>query len=181
MTVREITPDEKAHRENRAGRARQLAAQGICPTCRNFETGDIYPPAGPWTFHEDDLAICMLEQYPRNPGHSILLLKAHYEDIADLPPEVGARLFPLIHAMTNALKIVLGAEKVYMCTMCDGLRNHLHLQFLPRLPGDTIRGSGLFVKERRVLAESEPLVARLREEMGKRTGSRQNKGGPDPL
>jgi histidine triad (HIT) family protein len=157
-----------AQREAMVQKALQLAAQGICPTCRHFETGDVYPPVGYRTFYENELAVCMLEQYPRNPGHAVLLVKPHYEDISQLPPQVGARLVPLIHAMVASLKAVLEAEKIYVCTMCDGLRSHLHLQFIPRLVGDETRGSRLFVKQRGVLTDPAELIARLREEMPRR-------------
>ena len=61
--------------------------------------------------------------------------------------------------MTNALKRGLGAEKVYLNTMCDGPINHLHLQLFPRYPGERI-GSTRFVTERGPLADGEK-IARL--------------------
>jgi diadenosine tetraphosphate (Ap4A) HIT family hydrolase len=144
----------------------QLQEANICPTCHNFAHGDVYPPADERLFYEDELLLALLEDFPRNPGHSIILLKPHYEDISELPPDIGTAVYAVMHRAILALKEVFGAVKVYMCTMCDGQRNHLHFQLIPRLPGDAIRGSRLFVKERGYLAECSAEVAQLRALMG---------------
>ena len=165
MLVRPMTDDDRARREAIVRRAAALSDAGICPTCHNLEHGGVYPPAADRTFYEDDLAWCFLEAYPRNPGHTILLVKPHHEDIAVTPPEVLQRLAPLLTAAMAALKDVLVAEKIYLCTMCDGTRNHLHLQLIPRLPGDKATGSHLFAKERGVLADCADVVRQLRSAM----------------
>lgn len=164
MLVRPMTTDDRAARAAIVARAAALGEAGTCPTCRNLETGEVYPPAADRTFFEDDLAWCFLEAYPRNPGHTIVLVKPHYEDIAEAPPEVLQQLAPVLQAATAALKDALGAEKIYLCTMCDGKRNHLHLQLIPRLPGD-VTGSRLFVDERGVLADCADVVEPLRTAM----------------
>ncbi len=79
-----------------------------------------------------------------------------------MPPLLGTNVLALIHAVIAVLKQVLAAEKVYLCTMCDGQRNHLHFQLIPRLSGDEIQGSRLFIKERGVLDEYEGIVEKLR-------------------
>ena len=125
--------------------------EGICPTCRNMEFGDVYPNEGT-VFYEDDKVICLFEKYARAVGHTIILSKEHYEDISDMPIELGTHIFEVSKKIIELLKEKLGAEKVYMCTMCDGKRNHLHFQLLPRLTGDTI-GSKNFVKERGIIID----------------------------
>jgi diadenosine tetraphosphate (Ap4A) HIT family hydrolase len=103
----------------------------------------------------------MLEIWPRNPGHTIILVKPHFEDLSELPVAVGAQIVPIILVATAALKEVLGAEKICLCTMCDGRRNHLHFQLIPRMPGDTITGSKLFVKDRKYLEDYADTVQQL--------------------
>jgi hypothetical protein len=44
------------------------------------------------------------------------------------------------------------AEKVYMCTVCDGKRNHLHFALFPRLKGETI-GFRNFVREEGIIMD----------------------------
>lgn len=86
----------------------------------------------------------------------------HYEDISELPTELGAKTFKIINKCISAIKRVLHAEKVYLCTMCDGKRNHLHFQLIPRFKGDAIQGSKLFVKERLFLQSHEGIVDQMR-------------------
>ena len=63
--------------------------------------------------------------------------------------------------VTNKIKEVLGAVKVYMCTMCDDGRNHLHFQLIPRYEGNVI-GSKLFVNERGIVEIDKEIIEKLR-------------------
>ena len=130
-----------------------------------METGDVYPFADDRAFYDDDRSVCMLELYPRNLGHTIVLVKPHYEDLSRVPRDIAQDVFGLVHSTVGALKYSTGAEKVYVNTMCDGRRNHLHFQLVPRLPGDEIRGSRLFVKERSMLTDYSEDIALLRTAM----------------
>lgn len=167
MKIAPLTPSQRQQRQQIAAKVAALQQAGTCPTCAAAAGQDVYPPAAGRIFHEDDLCLCMLEQYPRNPGHSILLIKPHYEDLLHLPPDAATALWPVLHCAGHALKAHLAAEKVYLCTMCDGVRNHLHFQLIPRLPGDAIKGSRLFVKERGLLSDWAGDVTALKSLMGK--------------
>jgi len=89
-----------------------LQEEGICFSCYNFSTGDIFPDEG-LIFYEDEKVRCQFEN--------------------------------------------IGAEKVYMCTICDGKRNHLHFQLLPRLKGETI-GYINFVREEGIIMDYHETV-----------------------
>jgi diadenosine tetraphosphate (Ap4A) HIT family hydrolase len=134
-----------AWREQRAAIARRaevLVQQGICPSCQSLQTGEPY--GNQHVLYEDDLFLVKLEDYPRARGHTIVLYKPHREDISALSEGEAARVFTQCVRVVKAIKIALGAEKVYLNTMCDGPINHLHLQLLPRYPGEPI-GSTRFV------------------------------------
>ncbi len=138
--------------EQRADLMKQVVAMqeaGICPTC----DGSVYPSATDRIFHETEEVICLLEQYPRNLGHTIVMIKPHYNDISELPPHLFSRVYATLHLTITKLKDYLQAEKIYLCTMCEGKRNHLHFQLIPRSISDTVRGSRLFVKQRQVLVD----------------------------
>ena len=45
--------------------------------------------------------------------------------------------------------------------MCDGKRNHLHFQLIPRLKNDEIIGSKLFVKERGILVLDKEILSKI--------------------
>lgn len=163
MKLIELSEADAARRDEVSNSIRKIQDAGTCPTCHNLITGDVFPSADARTFYEDEQVACFLELFGRNPGHTIVLVKRHLEDISELPGDDPVYL--VISAAINALKSVFGAEKVYMSTMCDGPRNHLHFQLIPRLPGDEVRGSKLFVKPRLLLTEYALDVERLRAAM----------------
>lgn len=144
-----MSEEEKKIETELKSKVLMLQEEGICPSCRNVAFGDVYPNEGT-VFYEDEKVICLFEKYPRAVGHTIILSKEHYEDISEMPIELGTHIFELTKRIIDLLKEEIGAEKVYMCTMCDGKRNHLHFQLLPRLAGETI-GSKNFVRERGIV------------------------------
>jgi diadenosine tetraphosphate (Ap4A) HIT family hydrolase len=143
---------------------KELQENGICPTCYNFENGGIYPELGNRLLYEDDLLQCFLESRPRSIGHTIILVKKHYQDMSFLPDEVCSRVYLFAKKMMNVLKETLGAERVYLCTMCDGEPNHFHIQLIPRHPGVKI-GSTNFVRERQDYEEDIKLIENIRKKL----------------
>ena len=139
-----------------------LQEKGICPTCCHREHGGVYPDASDRMLYEDGLLECFFEARPRAVGHTIILLKAHYHDMPQLPDEVCAAVYIFAKKAMNALKEVLGAERVYLCTMCDGPVNHFHVQLIPRHPNTPI-GSKNFVKARMEYAANPEHVSAMRE------------------
>jgi diadenosine tetraphosphate (Ap4A) HIT family hydrolase len=59
------------------------------------------------------------------------------------------------------LKEVYSAESVYLCTMCDGLMNHFHIQLIPRYSFEK-RESRNFVKERKEYVEDKEKILKIR-------------------
>jgi len=165
MIVRPLTQEEQIQYQNLLAKIKTLQQAGICPSCRNLEMGDVYPPNDDKIFYEDELLSCFLESFPRNPGYTIILVKPHFEDISELPLDMGAKVYPVIHAAITSLKKAIPAEKVYLCTVCDGKRNHLHFQLIPRLAGDKVTGPRLFVKERCMLIDYNEVVRNLEIQM----------------
>lgn len=140
----------------------ELRAQGICPTCQDIHNGDVF--VDQVIVIEDDLMRIVLDQFPRAYGQTIVVWKAHHEDFTSLTPEETAALFTRCTEVANAIKQGLGAEKVYLVTMCDGFPNHLHVQLLPRFAGEPI-GSKRFVGPRSPLDDGESIAHRIRAAM----------------
>ncbi|MTI70538.1 MAG: HIT family protein [Firmicutes bacterium] len=129
----------------------KLQDDDICFGCYNFEHGDIFPDDG-LIIYEDELIRCQFEKYPRATGQTIIVSKEHYEDISEMPLELGTYILKMTNRLIELHKEILGEEKVYFCTICDGKRNHLHFQLLPRLKGE-LGGYGHFVKEEGILMD----------------------------
>ncbi len=146
MYVKQLSEEERKSLEVRRKKISEYQEKGICFSCLNFETGDIFPDDG-LIIYEDKLVRCQFEKYPRATGQTIIVSKEHYEDISEMPLELGTYILKVSDAIIKLHKEILGAEKVYMCTICDGKRNHLHFQLLPRLKGDTIGYQNFVIDE----------------------------------
>ncbi len=140
---------------------KSLKEKGICPTCFNMEHGGIYSDFSSRMLYENEVLYCFFEERPRSIGHTIILLKEHYNDMSYLPDDLCAKVYVFAKQMMNVLKESLGVERVYLCTMCDGEVNHFHLQLIPRHPGVSI-GSKNFVSERMDYIEDEEILNKTR-------------------
>ena len=153
------TPVWVQQRTQRNAQIAALQKQGICYICHDLATDEVF--GGQTLIHEDAHFRAVLDDYPRMLGHTIVVYKPHREDISVLSEEEAGQLFGFCGKIIRAIKAGLGAEKVYLNTMCDGNINHLHLQLFPRYPGDPI-GSIRFVAPRGPLANGEAIAQAIR-------------------
>jgi diadenosine tetraphosphate (Ap4A) HIT family hydrolase len=161
MFVKSLDKEDERLLIQRRKVVRDYQEKGICFSCQNFISGDIFPDDG-LVIYEDELVRCQFEKFPRATGQTIIVSKHHYEDISEMPIDLGTHILKISNAIIKLHKEILGAEKVYMCTICDGKRNHLHFQLLPRLKGETI-GYQNFVREEGVLMDYQKTTDLYRE------------------
>ena len=120
-----------------------IAAQGeqahSCGFCREFDE------------HSDDKhfilkrfkhMIVMLNLYPYNAGHLLILPIAHLAHLEELPQEARYELIELTAHSTTIVKKVLGCHGINIGMNLGkaagaGIPSHLHLHVLPRFTGDT--------------------------------------------
>ncbi len=140
-------------------RIQRLKDAGICYQCHDLATGDVFGDQ-PIIADEERIRI-VLDTYPKGHGHSIVVWKPHRADFTELEPHETAELFIRRTEVANAIKLGLGAEKVYLVTMCDGEPNHLHIQLIPRYPGKPI-GSKRLAGARHPIRDAEATIAALR-------------------
>lgn len=92
---------------------------------------------------EDKHALAFMDIRPINPGHFLVVPKAHAARLADLPPEEGGRVFEL------ARELAIGLYRSGV--KCEGVNLHLadgevagqeifhvHLHVYPRYAGDGV-------------------------------------------
>lgn len=161
MFIKKLDKEDELLLNLRRNVIREYQEKGVCFSCQNFISGDIFPDDG-LIIYEDELVRCQFEKYPRATGQTIIVSKQHYEDISEMPIDLGTHILKISDAIIKLHKEILGAEKVYMCTICDGKRNHLHFQLLPRLKGETI-GYQNFVREEGVLSDYQETADLYRE------------------
>jgi len=163
LYIKQLSENEERALNQRFEKIKELQEKDICFGCYNFNTGDIFPDEC-LIFYEDDKVRCQFEKYPRATGQTIIVSKEHYEDISEMPLELGTYILKISDAIIKLHKEIIGAEKVYMCTICDGKRNHLHFQLFPRLKGDP-RGYGNFVREEGIIMDYHETVELYKHKM----------------
>ena len=106
-----------------------------CNFCK-IDAGEI-PPA---TLYEDEDFRVILDLGPAARGHALILPKAHYADLCEIPEELAAK------AMILAKKIVSAGRKALRCDGYNIVQNngeaagqtvfHFHIHVIPRYTGD---------------------------------------------
>lgn len=90
--------------------------------------------------YEDDMFLAFLDIHPVNPGHTLVIPKKHFPDLAAAPPDVAAGLMKVAKNIAPGIIRAVGAEAFNL-----GLNNgraagqlveHVHLHVMPRFPGD---------------------------------------------
>ncbi len=94
--------------------------------------------------YADDLVLAFLDNAPINPGHTLVIPKAHYASLSDLPEATGARIFAVGRHLVGAIRQSgIRCEGVNLF-LSDGEAAgqevfHCHLHVLPRFQGDCFR------------------------------------------
>ena len=94
------------------------------------------------TLYEDEEFRVILDLGPANKGHALILPKAHYANIYELPDETVA------HAMVLAKKIVTKMKDILKCDGYNIVQNngeaagqtvsHFHMHLIPRYKDDQV-------------------------------------------
>ena len=115
----------------------ELTDLGICPTCFNRENGGVlYGDNSDKMLYEDEDIECFFVGNPRAAGHMCISTMEHYHDMSEAPDHINEKIIRFAKRFMQILCEVYGCERVYLCTMCDGLNNHYHIQLIyPPLPG----------------------------------------------
>lgn len=143
-----------------------------CPFCalaRGEELADDFSRLKDIVYQDPTVtAFVASHQYPVNTPNVVVIPNTHYENIFDLPPEVGADIQAVAQRVAFALKRAYG---------CDGISTrqhnepagsqevwHYHLHVTPRYTGDRFYNK-IYEKERMPEQERAEHAERLREWM----------------
>jgi len=116
--------------------------------------------------YEDGGFIAILDRFPRNMGHTLIIPKEHCDDLFDLPDDLAERLIPLARAL---------ARKIREATGCEGLNlvqnngeasgqevRHFHLHIIPRFADDKVSLTSAKGRLDPADEEFEEMAAKLR-------------------
>ncbi len=92
--------------------------------------------------YEDDLVLAFMDNFPINPGHTLVVPKMHYASLSDLPEMVGAHLFTIGQRLAAVLRQSQVRREGVNLFLSDGEAAgqevfHCHLHILPRFGGDS--------------------------------------------
>lgn len=109
----------------------------ICIFCKII-AGEI-PSA---TIYEDDKFKVILDRFPGNIGHALVLTKEHYSNIFEIDEDTAAELFRLAVKVAKNMKEVLGFEAMNVVQNNGSLAgqtvHHFHMHLIPRYEGDKV-------------------------------------------
>lgn len=108
-----------------------------CIFC-NIMSGKI----GSATIMENDEFKVILDRFPANEGHVLILTKKHVSNIFELDPDVGGRMFKLAVQIASVMKKTLGLNHMNVMqnngTVAGQTVEHFHLHLVPRYENDGI-------------------------------------------
>jgi diadenosine tetraphosphate (Ap4A) HIT family hydrolase len=95
-------------------------------------------------FYEDDIVIGLMTIGPVNPGHAMIIPKAHASGLVDLPEDTGRHLWTIAQRTAAAIRESgLKCEGINLF-LADGKAAfqevfHVHLHVFPRYKGDPFK------------------------------------------
>lgn len=86
-----------------------------------------------YTIYEDDVVKAFLDVNPNSNGHTLVVPKAHYQDIEDIPQDVLLHIIQVGKKIKNLLEKTLHADGIAF-TQNNGISQevkHFHLHVKP--------------------------------------------------
>lgn len=90
----------------------------------------------------DQHSLAFLDHRPLFPGHTLLVPRAHYETLADLPVKLVGPLFENAQLLSRAVESAMEAEGTFvaMNNRVSQSVPHLHIHIVPRRRKDGLKG-----------------------------------------
>lgn len=115
-----------------------------CPFCR-FARGEVMPRNAPEDIvYADDalLAFISPRTWPQNAGNVLIVPRAHYENLYDMPDELLASVIVMAKRIAIAMKTAYGCDGTSLRQHNEPGGNqdvwHFHLHVFPRWEGDRL-------------------------------------------
>ena len=90
----------------------------------------------------DEHSVAFLDGRPVFKGHVLVIPRAHYATLADLPGSLIEPFFRAVRLVSAALPVALGAQGTFVAVnnVVSQSVPHLHAHVVPRTKGDGLRG-----------------------------------------
>lgn len=94
------------------------------------------------TLYEDEDFRVILDIEPASKGHALILPKAHYANLYEIPDELAAKVLVLAKKMVTALTDILGCDGYNVVQNNGAVAGqtvfHFHMHLIPRYKNDTV-------------------------------------------
>ena len=90
----------------------------------------------------DDHVVAFLDQKPLFKGHVLVVPRAHFVTLADLPPPLVPALFGVVQKLSRAVVAACAAEGSFVAAnnVVSQSVPHVHVHVVPRNKGDGLKG-----------------------------------------
>ncbi len=90
--------------------------------------------------YEDEDVLAFLDINPINPGHTLVIPKAHHENILDTPPDILCKLITTTQTVAPAVIAAVGTDGFHLDINNGATAGqvvfHAHFHIMPRFAGD---------------------------------------------
>jgi histidine triad (HIT) family protein len=94
--------------------------------------------------HRDDGFLVLMDKYPINPGHALLMPTKHYETLLQMPPAEVGKLYSLVPTIAQAIVSAVKADGFNVGQNNGSAANqivpHVHVHIVPRFHDDSPDG-----------------------------------------
>jgi histidine triad (HIT) family protein len=94
--------------------------------------------------HRDDGFLILMDKYPINPGHVLLMPTKHYETLLQMPPEEVGKLYSLVPTIAKAIVSAVKADGFNVGQnngiAANQIVPHVHVHIVPRFHDDSPDG-----------------------------------------
>ena len=108
--------------------------------------------------HRDDGFLALMDKYPINPGHALVMPTKHYETLLQMPPAEVGRLYSLVPKIARAIISTVKADGFNVGQnngiAANQIVPHVHVHIVPRFHDDSPDGKW---PSRRVAPQEEIL------------------------
>ena len=107
-----------------------------------------------YMIYDDDDCLAILDKYPIDNGHSLIITRQHYEKITDMSIDDVSRLFSKVPKIINAIIKATGAD-AFSIAQNNGksakqIIPHVHIHLIPRY-----NTTGTLWTKRKIMSDDE--------------------------
>lgn len=119
----------------------QKTDSGIQPMTRCIFCKIVEGSAPSSKVYEDAVCLAFMDIQPVNPGHVLVIPKAHFNELSDLPAETGGHLFQVAQRIALSMPKTKVRNEGIDFFLANGEAAgqevfHVHLHVIPRYDGD---------------------------------------------